>query len=80
VNLDAALKLSDAQLARLSKKTLADLQVQTAEWIRADQKANQLVYYRVANPEAVKVIHIGPKPTGLGDPATAWDLWKNGHR
>ena len=47
--------MSDAQLRALSPRKRAALEAEVAAWIRADAQANQLVYYRVANPEALRV-------------------------
>lgn len=53
--LERAQKLTDAQLRALSPKRRAALEAELAGWIRRDAQANQLVYYRVANPDAGKV-------------------------
>lgn len=50
-----AQRMTDAQLRGLAPKKRAALEAELAAWIRRDAQENQLVYYRVANPEAIKV-------------------------
>ena len=50
-----ALKLSAEQRRALAPRKRAALEAEVAAWIRHDAQVNQLVYYRVANAEAVKV-------------------------
>ena len=48
-----AQKLSDAQLRALAPKKRAALEAELARWIRRDAQANQLVYYRPVNADAM---------------------------
>lgn len=53
IDLLTATRLTDAQLTRLSAKSVRALEAQASAWVRRDVQANQLWYYRVVNPEAV---------------------------
>lgn len=50
-----AQRLTDAQLRALSPKKRRALEHEVAAFIRRDSQVNQLVYYRVANPDAMKL-------------------------
>ena len=53
--LERAVAMTPAQLRRLSPKQRDAILLERAEWIRQDARANQLVYYRVVNPDAIKL-------------------------
>ena len=55
LDLHRATKFSDAQIRKLSAKARRALEADVAAWIRRDAQCNQLVYYRVANPDAMKL-------------------------
>lgn len=55
LTLDRAMRLTDAQLRALAPAKRQALEAEVGAWIRRDTQANQLVYYRVANPDAMKV-------------------------
>lgn len=49
------MRLSEVQLRALSPAKRRAIEGEVADFIRHDAQVNQLVYYRVANPDAVKV-------------------------
>ncbi|MBI2065236.1 MAG: hypothetical protein HYT62_04245, partial [Candidatus Yanofskybacteria bacterium] len=53
--LTRAQKLTPAQLRALSPKKRGEIERELAAWIRRDAQANQLVYYRPVNPDAMKL-------------------------
>jgi hypothetical protein len=50
-----ALALDVARLAALPEAELAALETEVADWVRRDQQANPLVYYRAVNPHAMLI-------------------------
>lgn len=53
--LQRAASMTTEQLSRLSEGKRKELQHEVSDWIRRDAQANQLMYYQVANPDAIKV-------------------------
>lgn len=55
ISLDAACKLTDKQLTRLSKKRREEIQDQIADFFRQDHQSNQILYYQPVNADAKKL-------------------------
>ena len=60
LTIERAQKLSDAQLRALSPAKRKALEHEVADWIRRDAQVNQLVYYRVVNPDAMRLMMPSP--------------------